>query len=76
MVVKAKAKSKTKRDMTKAELIAVITKKTSMIPARFQPAVKRSFLSSLKYKAKPELKRIASKMKVEVDKTGYDILMQ
>ena len=76
MATKTRVKSKAKKDMTKAELIAVITRKTNVIPARFQPMVKRSFLSGLKYKAKPELKRIASRMKVEIDRTGYDILMQ
>jgi hypothetical protein len=67
------AKNKTKKDVTKAELIRVITQKTDKIPTRFQPMVRRSFLNGLKYKTKPELKRIASKIKVEVDSTGYDI---
>ena len=66
-------KNKTKKDMTKAELIAVITQKTKKIPARFQPSVKRSFLDGLKSKTKPQLKRIASRMTIEVDRTGYDI---
>ena len=73
MATKTRVKTGTQRDMTKAELIAVITGKTKKIPARFQPAVKRSFLAGLKYRTKPELKRIASRMKVEVDSTGYDI---
>jgi len=66
-------KSRVKKDMTKAELIAVITKKTGKIPTRFQPWVKKTFLSGLKYKTKSQLKRIASKVEVEVDSTGYDI---
>ena len=66
-------KTRAKRVVTKAELLAVITQKTDKIPARFQPMVRRSFLNGLKYKTKPELKRIASRIKVEVDSTGYDI---
>jgi len=66
-------KSKAIKDQTKTELIKVITAKTKKIPSRYQPMVKRSFLNGLKYKTKPELKRIASRMKVEVDRTGYDI---
>ena len=68
-------KSKVKKNMTKAELIRVITQKTNKIPTRFQPIVKRTFLNGLKYKTKPELKRIASRIKVEIDSTGYDIYM-
>jgi hypothetical protein len=64
-----------KKVTTKAELIAVITKKTRRIPARFQPTVKRTFLNGLKYKTVPQLKRLVSRIKVEVDKTGYDIRM-
>ena len=62
-----------RNEETKADLIAIIKGKTRKIPTRMQPAVKRSFLTGLKYKSKAELKRIASRMKVKVDKTGYDI---
>ncbi|MDD5289115.1 MAG: hypothetical protein PHY28_08420 [Dehalococcoidales bacterium] len=58
---------------TKADLIQIIIKNTRRIPARFQPAVKRDFLVGLKYKNKGQLKRIASKMIVEVDKSGWGI---
>lgn len=73
MVVKNRVKSKAKNDITKTELIRVITLKTSKIPDRFQSAVRNSFLNGLKYKTKSELKRIASRMRVKVDRTGYDI---
>jgi hypothetical protein len=69
-------KNKAKKDMTKSELIAVITSKTKKIPTRFQPAVKRTFLNALKYKTRPQLKRIASRMRVEFDRTGYDIVLK
>ena len=69
-------KNKIKKDITKAELIRVITKKTAKIPAHFQPMVKRDFLVGLKYKTKPQLKHIASRMIVEVDRTGYNITIR
>lgn len=58
------------KDMTKAELVDLIRSKTTKIPARFQPQVKTAFLSGLRYKTKPQLKRIASRMKVEWDAHG------
>ena len=73
MATKTRVKSKAKKDMAKVELIAVITRKTSVIPAKFQPQVKVAFLSSLKYKTKPQLKRIASRMRVEWDAHGWGI---
>jgi hypothetical protein len=66
---------RTNKKQTKAELIKKIAKKTERIPTRFQPSVKRSFLSGLKYKTKPELERIYQNMRISVDKTGYDIYM-
>jgi hypothetical protein len=73
MVTKTRVKSKAKQDMTKAELIAIITKKTKKIPLRFQPMVRQSFLRGLRYKTKSELRRIATRMKIEVDRHGWDI---
>lgn len=57
------------KDTTKAELIAIIKKKMH----RVKPSLASPFLRSLKYKKKSELKRIATRMHVKVDKTGYDI---
>ena len=73
MVVKTRAKKAAKKDATKAELIATIVAKTHKIPTRFQLQVKAAFLNSLKYKTKPQLKRIASRMKVEWDAHGWGI---
>ena len=73
MVTKMRPKGKSKRDMTKAELIDAITAKTHKIPARFQPSVKRNFLDGLKYRDKSRLQRILSRMRIEVDRDGYDI---
>jgi len=58
---------------TKRELINTITMKTQIIPARFQPSVKRSFLKGLLRKSRSELIQIANKMRVEYDHNGYDI---
>ena len=74
MVTRTRSKSKAKKDMTKAELVRVITEKTAKIPAKFQPQVRATFLNGLKYKTKPQLKRIASRMVVEWDAHGWDIL--
>lgn len=73
MVTKMRAKSKAKKDMTKAELIDAITRKTKKIPARFQPLLERDFLASLKRKTNTQLRHILSRMRVSVDSTGYDI---
>lgn len=54
---------------TKAELIMIIKKKMR----RVKPSQATPFFRSLKYKKKSELKRIATRMKVKVDKTGYDL---
>lgn len=58
-----------KKEMTKAELIDVIGKKVK----RLKPHFRESFMRRLKYKTKAELIRMATHMKVKVDKAGYDI---
>ena len=66
-------RSKAKKDMTKAELVELIEGKTAKIPVRFQPQVRVAFLNGLRYKNKAQLKRIASRMKVEWDAHGWGI---
>jgi hypothetical protein len=57
------------KDATKAELIAIIKKRMHKV----KPSQAAPFSRSLKYKKKSELKRIATRVKVKVDKTGYDL---
>ncbi len=63
----------TYKEKSKAELIGIIEQKTSKIPSRYQSQVRSNFLGGLKYKTKPELRRIASVMKVHIYKDGWGI---
>ena len=58
-----------KKDMTKAELLAVIRKKLE----KLKPHQREQVLRGLKYQTKAELKRKATHMRVTVDKDGFDI---
>jgi len=57
------------KGMTKAELLSVIRGKLG----KLKPHQRENVMRGLKYQTKAELRRKASKMKVTVDKNGYDI---
>lgn len=57
------------KEMTKAELLNEIRQKLN----KLKPHQRASVMRGLKYRTKAELRRKASKMKVTVDKDGYDI---
>lgn len=61
------------KDMTKAELIAIIKKKARKVIEK-HPVLSVSFFRRLKYEDKATLRRIATRMRVIVDKDGYDII--
>jgi hypothetical protein len=55
--------------VTKAELLNQISKKLG----RLKPYQRASVMRSLRRQTNAELKRKATHMRVEVDKSGYDI---
>ena len=67
MVTKARAHKETKA--TKADYISLIRRKMN----RVKPAIADPFLRRLKYKTKAELRRMATRMRVEADRGGFDI---
>jgi hypothetical protein len=69
MVIKTRGKTRAKKEMTKAELLNLISSKLR----RLKPHHRAEVMRGLKYQKKAELKRKATHMKVEVDKDGYDI---
>lgn len=56
-------------EMTKAELLEVISKKLGKLKPHWRALVMRG----LKYQTKAELRRKATHMRVEVDEDGYDV---
>ena len=56
-------------EMTRAELLQVISKKLG----RLKPHQRASVMRGLRYQTRAELQRKATRMRVEVDRDGYDI---
>jgi len=57
------------KEMTKADTLKAINKKLG----KLKPHQRASVMRGLKYQKKGELQRKLTRMRVEVDKDGYDI---